>query len=82
MDAQFGSNVNDKAQPRTASTQPSTNPFRAGRLGSQVRERFVETGHKTDQYVRSHPGRFIAGACCVGLAAGWLLSRAGKPGRS
>ncbi len=47
----------------------------AGGLKEVVKERVVDTAQKTDKYVRSHPGRFIAGACCLGLAAGWLLGR-------
>jgi len=47
----------------------------AGSLKDTVRERLTETGSKTDTYIRSHPGRFIAGACCLGLAAGWFLGR-------
>lgn len=48
----------------------------AGGLKEVVRGRIVETGQRTEAYVRNHPGRFIAGACCVGLVTGWLLGHA------
>jgi ElaB/YqjD/DUF883 family membrane-anchored ribosome-binding protein len=44
-----------------------------GGIKDGVKSRLMQTGYKTETYVRSHPGRFIVGACCVGLAAGWLL---------
>lgn len=47
----------------------------AGGFKEVVHGKVVETGTKAETYVRSHPGRFIAGACCVGLAAGWFLGR-------
>ena len=53
----------------------------AGGVKEVVRDRIVETGHKADTYVRSHPGRFIAGACCLGLAAGWVLGRTRRSDR-
>lgn len=52
----------------------------AGGLKDSVRERLVVTGSKAETYVRCHPGRFIAGACCVGLAAGWFLGRQRREG--
>ena len=55
---------------------------RAGTFKDTVRERLVETGTKTENYVRNHPGRFIAGACCLGLAAGWFLGRIRRNGDS
>jgi ElaB/YqjD/DUF883 family membrane-anchored ribosome-binding protein len=50
----------------------------AGTMKESVRDNLVKAGYQTETYVRKHPGRFIAGACCVGLTAGWLLSRATK----
>lgn len=44
-------------------------------LTDVAREKFQAAGSATNTYVRNHPGRFILGACCVGLAAGWLLHR-------
>ena len=41
-----------------------------------VTDNLKKAGYQTETYVRSNPGRFIAGACCVGLAAGFLLGRA------
>ena len=46
-----------------------------GSVSDNVRSNLVKAGYKTETYVRSHPGRFIAGACCMGLAAGWALGR-------
>jgi ElaB/YqjD/DUF883 family membrane-anchored ribosome-binding protein len=57
---------------RTAATQW------AGTVKESVRDNVVKAGYQTETYVRSHPGRFIAGACCVGLAAGWFISRTAK----
>jgi len=76
MDTQFPHNITEQAQ--SARTQFVS---RAGRVATQVRERMVDTGHRTDRFVRAHPGRFIAGACCFGLAAGWLLGRSGRQDR-
>lgn len=50
----------------------------AGTMKESVRNSFVKVGYQTETYVRSHPGRFIAGACCAGLAAGWFIGRAAK----
>lgn len=50
----------------------------AGTMKESVRGNLVKAGYQTETYVRSHPGRFIAGACCVGLAAGWFISRTAK----
>jgi ElaB/YqjD/DUF883 family membrane-anchored ribosome-binding protein len=50
----------------------------AGSLKENVRGRMMETGYKTETYVRAHPGRFIVGACCIGLAAGWLLGHTNR----
>ncbi|MBK8230898.1 MAG: hypothetical protein IT349_16615 [Candidatus Eisenbacteria bacterium] len=47
----------------------------ANGLKDVAKQRVVVAGQNTEQYVKSHPGRFILGACCVGLAAGWLLGR-------
>ena len=57
---------------RTAATQW------AGTMRESVRGNLVKAGYQTETYVRSHPGRFIAGACCVGLAAGWFISHTAK----
>ena len=54
----------------------------AGTLKETVRERMTDTGSKAETYVRSHPGRFIASACCLGLAAGWFLGRQRRDGDS
>jgi ElaB/YqjD/DUF883 family membrane-anchored ribosome-binding protein len=53
----------------------------AGSLKEAARAKAVQTGFKAETYVRNHPGRFIAGACCVGLAAGWLVGR-GRRGKN
>lgn len=50
----------------------------ASGLKDVAREQVVVQGRRTEEFVRSHPGRFILGACCVGLAAGWLLGRGRK----
>jgi hypothetical protein len=50
----------------------------AGTVRESVRGNLVKAGYQTETYVRSHPGRFIAGACCAGIAAGWFLGRAAK----
>jgi ElaB/YqjD/DUF883 family membrane-anchored ribosome-binding protein len=50
----------------------------AGTMKETVRDNVVKAGYQTETYVRSHPGRFIAGACCLGLAAGWFISRTAK----
>ncbi len=50
----------------------------AGDLRENVRDSFVKAGYQTETYVRSHPGRFIAGACCMGIAAGFFLGRASR----
>lgn len=48
----------------------------AGGVAERVRDNLKKAGYQTDHYVRAHPGRVIAGACCFGLAAGFLLGRA------
>jgi ElaB/YqjD/DUF883 family membrane-anchored ribosome-binding protein len=45
----------------------------AGSLKEGARSKLMESGAKTETYIRDHPGRFIAGACCLGFAAGLLL---------
>ena len=50
----------------------------AGEFRESARTNLVKAGYQTETYIRSHPGRFIAGACCVGLAAGWLIGRGTK----
>jgi ElaB/YqjD/DUF883 family membrane-anchored ribosome-binding protein len=50
----------------------------AGTMKESVRGNLVKAGYNTETYVRSHPARFIAGACCVGLAAGWFIGRSVK----
>jgi ElaB/YqjD/DUF883 family membrane-anchored ribosome-binding protein len=50
----------------------------AGTVKESVRDNAVKIGYQTETYVRSHPGRFIAGACCAGLAAGWFIGRTAK----
>jgi hypothetical protein len=47
----------------------------AGTVKETVRDNLVKAGYQTETYVRSHPGRFIAGACCAGVAAGWFFAR-------
>jgi len=46
-----------------------------------VRGRVLEAGYRTDNYVRRHPFRCLAGICCLGLACGWLLGRGSKGSR-
>jgi ElaB/YqjD/DUF883 family membrane-anchored ribosome-binding protein len=48
----------------------------AGDVKEKMRENLKKAGYRTETYVRSNPGRFIAGACCLGIAAGFLLGRA------
>jgi ElaB/YqjD/DUF883 family membrane-anchored ribosome-binding protein len=50
----------------------------AGTMKEKVRSNVVKAGYQTETYVRSHPGRFIAGAACVGVAAGFFLARSSK----
>lgn len=47
----------------------------AGGLKDSVHQNLKKAGYQTETYVRNNPGRFIAGACCVGLAAGFFLGR-------
>ncbi len=49
-----------------------------GSMKETVRDNLVKAGYQTETYVRSHPGRFIAGAACVGIAAGWVIGRSMK----
>ena len=53
----------------------------AGNVAERMRDNLKKAGYHTDHYVRSHPGRVIAGACCFGLAAGDLLGRAASKRR-
>jgi hypothetical protein len=50
----------------------------AGEVTHAVRDKIVQAGSKTDTYVREHPGRFLLGACCLGLAAGLWVGRTTK----
>jgi ElaB/YqjD/DUF883 family membrane-anchored ribosome-binding protein len=50
----------------------------AGGVRESVQQNLKKAGYQTETYVRNNPGRFIAGACCVGLAAGFLLGRTAK----
>ena len=47
----------------------------ASGLRDVAKSRVMVAGKSTEAYVKNHPGRFILGAACVGLAAGWLLGR-------
>ncbi len=44
-------------------------------LKDVAKTRVLVMGQSAETYVKSHPGRFILGAACVGIAAGWLLGR-------
>ncbi len=37
-----------------------------------------KASHQTETYCHDHPGRIIATAACLGLAAGWYFGRARK----
>lgn len=50
----------------------------ASGLGETARQQALLQGRRAEGYVREHPGRFIVGACCLGLMAGFFLGRGRK----
>jgi hypothetical protein len=50
-------------------------------MRQSMRGGLYKASRQTDTYVREHPGTIIAGAACIGLAAGWFLGWGWKKAR-
>jgi len=67
----------DSFADRNAALKNAANEW-ASSLKEETTNRISNVGEKADVFVHEHPGRFIVGACAVGLAAGFLLARRTK----
>lgn len=62
---------------RNAALKSAANEWANG-LKEETKQKLSNVGEKADVFVHEHPGRFIVGACALGLAAGFLLARRTK----